>query len=77
MNRYENALRVASMILNEDADAQIANLQKQIADLKKQVAPTEDRIAQLQDSIKPKLLRIAQLQEQLLKLKPGQKPNAF
>lgn len=74
---YENALRIANLILDEDADAQIANLQKQIADLKKQTAPTEDRIAQLQDSIKSKLLRIAQLQEQLLKLKPGPKPNAF
>lgn len=77
MDMYENALRIASKILDEDADVQIAGIQAQIAKLKKDIAPVEDRIMQLQKTIEPKLDQISRLQKQLHSLKPGPKPVSF
>ncbi len=68
MNLYDNAMKNADQILDEDQDVQIANLKAQMANLQKQIEPINDKIEKLNLQKKPYELRLANIKKQLLGL---------
>lgn len=68
MSLYDNALKTAERLLDEDQDATINMLRNEVSKLEKQLAPINDQIEKLNARAKPMRLKLSDLKERLIKL---------